>query len=157
MNKVNFFLAGSKLSYEPSVDDGYSIIEDGSRRSLADTSITSTADLSVFSSATRSQAYDSRSIDGAGEVNSDDNIPSMGPSTPRVSPSPDIVRIYVPYSPTHNQTLPPVNGDLIDSSDCNIIRIKIPDDMDHFGDYETPVIENAPSPFQMDPTIDDLK
>ncbi|CAH0389986.1 unnamed protein product [Bemisia tabaci] len=143
----------SKLSYGTSADDGYSIIEDGSRRSLADTSITSTADLSVFSSATRSHAPDSHSLD-AGDVNSDDNIPSIDPSTPRVSPSHDIVRIYVPYvSPTH---ISPVNGDLIESSETNKIRIKIVEEMDHYDDFETPVIENAPSPFQID-TIDDLK
>ncbi|XP_058793243.1 USP6 N-terminal-like protein [Phymastichus coffea] len=53
-------LGGSKFSFEPSLADGSSCVSpQGSRRSLADTSVTSTADLSVFSSsATRSQALD---------------------------------------------------------------------------------------------------
>lgn len=58
-----YFVPGSKFSLEQgSMDgDGSSLLGDGSRRSLAETSITSTADLSVFSSAPRSQAADAHS------------------------------------------------------------------------------------------------
>ncbi|XP_077301898.1 USP6 N-terminal-like protein [Arctopsyche grandis] len=89
----------------------------GSRRSLADTSVTSTADLSVFSSS-RSHApensLDTHSIvsDGSGSIRSgvcgpnNQRAPSTTQSTPRATPglcsiSPhveDIVRIHVTYS-----------------------------------------------------------
>ena len=87
--------AGSKFSFDPSLDDGAS--PNGSRRSLADTSVTSTADLSVFSSATRSQALDN-SLDTQSNI-SNASSGSGGLPTPRATPhqpSPDIVRIYVP-------------------------------------------------------------
>lgn len=79
--------------------DGSSLLGDGSRRSLAETSITSTADLSVFSSAPRSQAADSHSIC---EEDTDQEEDGGGTHTPTPTPrSPDVVRIYIPYeSPT---------------------------------------------------------
>nr|CAD7195158.1 unnamed protein product [Timema douglasi] len=144
-------LGGSKFSFDPSIDDGSSLVDgqhSGSRRSLADTSVTSTADLSVFS---RSQALDN-SMDthsNASDASSGGSGPGghcgsiqRGPSahsTPRVTPhapSPDIVRIYVP-SP------PPQNGDIPRSlprpfSDQNKIRIRIDTQED-----QTPVVEQG--------------
>ncbi|XP_014291456.1 USP6 N-terminal-like protein isoform X3 [Halyomorpha halys] len=120
-------LPGSKFSLEQSMDDGSSLIGDGSRRSLAETSITSTADLSVFSSAPRSQGADTQSLD----------TDSGGPPTP----TPDVLRIYVPYD----------NGDIVrpPSSLDNKIRILV---MDHTPQEEnTPIVELA-SPFHQ--TID---
>ncbi|XP_030023940.2 USP6 N-terminal-like protein isoform X3 [Manduca sexta] len=91
----------------------------GSRRSLADTSVTSTADLSVFSSG-RSHAPDNSldthsnvSDDGTGSDGSGicgvsiQRAPSTTHSTPRATPHPpsasplsdDIVRIHVTYNP----------------------------------------------------------
>ncbi|XP_039285973.1 USP6 N-terminal-like protein [Nilaparvata lugens] len=91
---------GSKFS----LDDASSLVGEGSRRSL-DTSVTSTADLSVFSSATRSHAHeDAHSLDSQ---TGDEAGNSNGPSTPRASP--DIVRIYVPYAPP-TPTLTPSPG-----------------------------------------------
>ncbi|CAK1588184.1 unnamed protein product [Parnassius mnemosyne] len=91
----------------------------GSRRSLADTSVTSTADLSVFSSG-RSHAPDNSldthsnvSDDGTGSDGSGvcgmsiQRAPSTAHSTPRATPRPpsvspmsdDVVRIHVTYNP----------------------------------------------------------
>lgn len=91
----------------------------GSRRSLADTSVTSTADLSVFSSG-RSHAPDNSldthsnvSDDGTGSDGSGvcgmsiQRAPSTSHSTPRATPHPpsaspmsdDVVRIHVTYNP----------------------------------------------------------
>ncbi|CAG5081350.1 Similar to Usp6nl: USP6 N-terminal-like protein (Mus musculus) [Cotesia congregata] len=144
-------LAGSKFSFDPSLDDGGS--PTGSRRSLADTSVTSTADLSVFSSATRSQALDN-SLDTQSNL-SVGSSNSGGLPTPRATPhhpSPDIVRIYVPYSPLSpasyeedlQRTLPHV-------LETNKIRIKIDPD-------ETPIVENL-KPFSLEsPEVElDLK
>ncbi|KAJ8890923.1 hypothetical protein PR048_010432 [Dryococelus australis] len=133
--------AGSKFSFDPSIDDASSLIDghhSGSRRSLADTSVTSTADLSVFS---RSQALDNSldthsnasegsggeaSSGGSGAGRSVQRGPPSAPSTPRATPhapSPDVVRIYVP-SPS------PQNGDVPRTlprslPDHNKIRIRI--------------------------------
>ncbi|XP_074101677.1 USP6 N-terminal-like protein isoform X2 [Cotesia typhae] len=144
-------LGGSKFSFDPSLDDGGS--PSGSRRSLADTSVTSTADLSVFSSATRSQALDN-SLDTQSNL-SVGSSNSGGLLTPRATPhhpSPDIVRIYVPYSPLSpasyeedlQRTLPHV-------LETNKIRIKIDPD-------ETPIVENL-KPFSLEsPEVElDLK
>ncbi|XP_046976888.1 USP6 N-terminal-like protein isoform X1 [Vanessa cardui] len=103
----------------------------GSRRSLADTSVTSTADLSVFSSG-RSHAPDNSldthsniSDDGTGSDGSGicglsiQRAPSTSHSTPRATPHPpsaspqseDVVRIHVTYnplaSPSHLQPVSP--------------------------------------------------
>ncbi|XP_073975683.1 related to the N terminus of tre oncogene isoform X2 [Rhodnius prolixus] len=113
-------LPGSKFSLEQSMDDGSSLLGEGSRRSLAETSITSTADLSVFSSAPRSQAADTHSLD---------TDQGSGPATPTPR-SPDVLRIYVPYE---------------DVVPDNKIRILV---MDHTPQEEnTPLVELA-SPFQ---------
>lgn len=155
----------------------------GSKRSLADTSVTSTADLSVFSTATRSQLLDN-SLDthsnvsdgsGGGVSSGGSGIQGRGDtlrvssthSTPRATPhapSPDVVRIYVPYStPSPTPTSSPQNGDLsrnfrddVDSvierfaeipkslpkpliqQDENKIRIKVDTTQD---DVKTPVVE----------------
>ncbi|XP_035433418.1 USP6 N-terminal-like protein isoform X3 [Spodoptera frugiperda] len=95
-------------------DDSVSAL--GSRRSLADTSVTSTADLSVFSSG-RSHAMDN-SLDTHSNVSDDatgsgicglsiQRAPSTAHSTPRATPHPpsvspmsdDVVRIHVTYNP----------------------------------------------------------
>ncbi|XP_075990549.1 USP6 N-terminal-like protein isoform X2 [Anticarsia gemmatalis] len=95
-------------------DDSVSAL--GSRRSLADTSVTSTADLSVFSSG-RSHAPDN-SLDTHSNVSDDatgsgicglsiQRAPSTTHSTPRATPHPpsvsplsdDVVRIHVTYNP----------------------------------------------------------
>lgn len=126
---------GSKFSFDPSIDDGSFLLEcshGGSKRSLAETSVTSTADLSVFSTATRSQFLDN-SLDTHSNISDGSvgglslgcggvmgrydglRIPSSH-STPRATPhapSPDVVRIYVPYSPNSpTPTSSPQNGDL---------------------------------------------
>lgn len=117
------------------MDEGAS--PNGSRRSLADTSVTSTADLSVFSSATRSQALDN-SLDTQSNV-SDGSSGSGGLPTPRATPhqpSPDVVRIYVPYTPTspalYKDDLPRT---LPRSLETNKIRIRVDPD-------QTPIVEN---------------
>ncbi|XP_045783986.1 USP6 N-terminal-like protein isoform X2 [Maniola jurtina] len=103
----------------------------GSRRSLADTSVTSTADLSVFSSG-RSHAPDN-SLDTHSNISDDgtgsgicglsiQRAPSTAHSTPRGTPHPpsvspqseDVVRIHVTYnplaaSPSHLQPVSPSN------------------------------------------------
>ncbi|KAG7211279.1 hypothetical protein KM043_010584 [Ampulex compressa] len=144
-------LGGSKFSFDPSLDDGTS--PNGSRRSLADTSVTSTADLSVFSSATRSQALDN-SLDTQSNI-SNASSGSGGLPTPRATPhqpSPDIVRIYVPYSS-------PISGSYKDdlprtlprSLETNKIRIRVDPD-------QTPIVENL-KPFSLEsPEVElDLK
>ncbi|KAK0081654.1 hypothetical protein PV325_011816 [Microctonus aethiopoides] len=135
-------LGGSKFSFDPSLDDGGS--PNGSRRSLADTSVTSTADLSVFSSATRSQALDN-SLDTHSNI-SVGSSGSGGLPTPRATPhqpSPDIVRIYVPYSPLSPSSYEEdLYRTLPRSLETNKIRIKIDPD-------ETPIVENL-KPFSIE-------
>lgn len=144
-------LGGSKFSFDPSIDDGTS--PHGSRRSLADTSVTSTADLSVFSSATRSQALDN-SLDTQSNI-SVGSSGSGGLPTPRATPhqpSPDVVRIYVPYSPlSPNSFKEDLQRTLPRSLETNKIRIKIDPD-------ETPIVENL-KPFALEsPDVElDLK
>lgn len=144
---------GSKFSFDPSLDDGTS--PNGSRRSLAETSVTSTADLSVFSSATRSQALDN-SLDTQSNI-SNASSGSGGLPTPRATPhqpSPDVVRIYVPYtSPasaavSYKDDLPRT---LPRSLDTNKIRIRVDPD-------QTPIVENL-KPFSLEsPDVElDLK
>ncbi|XP_054289313.1 USP6 N-terminal-like protein isoform X2 [Macrosteles quadrilineatus] len=139
-------LPGSKFSLEPSLDDASSLLGEGSRRSLAETSVTSTADLSVFSSATRSQAQDTHSLGGG-----DTGDESGGPETPRASP--DVVRIYVPY---HSPSTSPQNGD-VPHADRNKIRIVVMDPPSPHEDTATPLAELGPPlrPFHLDqPTVD---
>ncbi|XP_051163272.1 USP6 N-terminal-like protein isoform X1 [Leptopilina boulardi] len=135
-------LGGSKFSFDPSLDDGAS--PNGSRRSLADTSVTSTADLSVFSSATRSQAHDN-SLDTQSNV-SDGSSGSGGLPTPRATshqPSPDVVRIYVPYtSPTPTSFKDDLPRTLPRSLETNKIRIRVDPD-------QTPVVESI-KPFALE-------
>jgi len=133
---------GSKFSLDPSLDDGGS--PHGSRRSLADTSVTSTADLSVFSSATRSQALDN-SLDTQSNI-SEGSSGSGGLPTPRATPhqpSPDVVRIYVPYTPLSQASFKEdLQRTLPRSLETNKIRIRIDPD-------ETPVVENL-KPFTLE-------
>ncbi|PSN47711.1 USP6 N-terminal-like protein [Blattella germanica] len=173
-------LGGSKFSFDPSIDDASSLLDchlSGSRRSLADTSVTSTADLSVFSTTTRSQALDnsldahSNASDGSG---GGPNIPGIGHpssiqrgpsahSTPRATahaPSPDVVRIYVPYASSSPTPAPsPQNGDVPRSlphslPDQNKIRIRV-----DTQDEQTPVVEHEQliRPFRLDSPEIDLK
>lgn len=176
------FLPGSKFSFDPSIDDASSLLEcehTGSRRSLADTSVTSTADLSVFSTVTRSQAQENsldthsnmsdNSVGGASSVGS--GIGATGSmqramsahSTPRATPhnpSPDVLRIYVPYSsPLDTPIASPHNGDVIQKSvpcsfpDSNKIRIKIDND-----ELPTPLVEHGQiKSFRLDSPDFDLK
>ncbi|XP_003702038.1 USP6 N-terminal-like protein [Megachile rotundata] len=144
-------LGGSKFSFDPSLDDGAS--PNGSRRSLADTSVTSTADLSVFSSATRSQALDN-SLDTQSNI-SNASSGSGGLPTPRATPhqpSPDVVRIYVPYtSPISGSYKDDLPRTLPRSLETNRIRIRVDPD-------QTPIVENL-KPFSLEnPEIElDLK
>ncbi|KAF3421353.1 hypothetical protein E2986_08276 [Frieseomelitta varia] len=144
-------LGGSKFSFDPSLDDGAS--PNGSRRSLADTSVTSTADLSVFSSATRSQALDN-SLDTQSNI-SNASSGSGGLPTPRATPhqpSPDIVRIYVPYtSPMSGSYKDDLPRTLPRSLETNRIRIRVDPD-------QTPIVENL-KPFSLEsPEVElDLK
>ncbi|XP_046604609.1 USP6 N-terminal-like protein isoform X1 [Neodiprion virginianus] len=135
-------LGGSKFSFDPSMDDGGS--PNGSRRSLADTSVTSTADLSVFSSATRSQALDN-SLDTQSNV-SDGSSGSGGLPTPRATPhqpSPDVVRIYVPYThPSPASYKDDLPRTLPRSLETNKIRIRVDPD-------QTPIVENL-KPFTLE-------
>ncbi|XP_034177541.1 USP6 N-terminal-like protein [Osmia lignaria lignaria] len=144
-------LGGSKFSFDPSLDDGAS--SNGSRRSLADTSVTSTACLSVFSSATRSQALDN-SLDTQSNI-SNDSSGSGGLPTPRATPhqpSPDVVRIYVPYtSPISGSYKDDLPRTLPRSLETNRIRIRVDPD-------QTPIVENL-KPFSLEnPEVElDLK
>ncbi|XP_039314110.1 USP6 N-terminal-like protein [Solenopsis invicta] len=149
-------LGGSKFSFDPSLEEGAS--PNGSRRSLAETSVTSTADLSVFSSATRSQALDN-SLDTQSNI-SNASSGSGGLPTPRATPhqpSPDVVRIYVPYtSPTYTSSAVASFKDdlprtLPRSLDTNKIRIRVDPD-------QTPIVENL-KPFTLEsPEVElDLK
>lgn len=158
---------GSKFSFDPSMDDASSLLDcenTGSRRSLADTSVTSTADLSVFSAVTRSQAHENsldthsnmsdNSIGGGSSVGSgigggttttfQKSVLSTH-STPRATPhnpSPDILRIYVPYSPLDTPIASPQNGDLNKSLPYpfpdNRIRIRVDND-----ELATPLVEHG--------------
>ncbi|XP_060520365.1 USP6 N-terminal-like protein isoform X2 [Cylas formicarius] len=156
------YLPGSKFSFDPSLDDASSLLDcdhTGSRRSLADTSVTSTADLSVFSTVTRSQAHEN-SLDTHSNM-SDNSVgaassvgsgiaglpkPFSTQSTPRATPhnpSPDVLRIYVPYSPLDTPIPSPHNGDLpkmYPSSfpEMNKIRIRIDND-----ELATPLVEHG--------------
>ena len=135
------YVAGSKFSFDPSIEDGAS--PQGSRRSLADTSVTSTADLSVFSSATRSQALDN-SLDTHSNV-SVGSSGSGGLPTPRASshqPSPDVVRIYVPYGVPGSPFKDELPRTLPRSLETNKIRIKVDPD-------QTPTFENY-KPFNLE-------
>uniref|UniRef100_A0A0A9WF26 USP6 N-terminal-like protein n=2 Tax=Lygus hesperus TaxID=30085 RepID=A0A0A9WF26_LYGHE len=154
-------LPGSKFSLEQgSMDgDGSSLLGDGSRRSLAETSITSTADLSVFSSAPRSQAADSHSIC----EEDTDQEDGGGTHTPTPTPrSPDVLRIFVPYESPSPPAAPltpssTTNGDILrrpPTSLDNKIRILV---MDHTPpgsapEDNTPLVELASSPFS--PIVD---
>lgn len=173
-------VAGSKFSFDPSMDDASSLLDcehTGSRRSLADTSVTSTADLSVFSTITRSQAHEN-SLDTHSNMsdNSVGGVSSAGSgvgatsslqrglsshSTPRATPrmpSPDVLRIYVPYTPLDTPIASPHNGDLTKGAcpflDTNKIRIKIDND-----DLPTPLVEHGKiKSFRIDSPIEyDLK
>lgn len=150
----------------------------GSRHSLADTSVTSTADLSVFSTITRSQAHENsldthsniseNSVGGASSVGSGivqsssiQKQPLSSHSTPRATPhnpSPDVVRIYVPYSPLETPVASPQNGDLHKSPptsfpDGNKIRIRIDND-----ELPTPLVEHGQiKHFRIDSPEIDLK
>lgn len=138
-------VTGSKFSLEPSLDDASSLLGEGSRRSLAETSVTSTADLSVFSSATRSQAPDTHSLGGG-----DTGDESGGPETPRASP--DVVRIYVPYHPSPSTSPSPQNGEVPRGPDRNKIRIVVMDPTTPpHEDSTTPLAELCPP---LKPTID---
>lgn len=142
--------AGSKFSFDPSLDDGAS--PNGSRRSLAETSVTSTADLSVFSSATRSQALDN-SLDTQSNI-SNASSGSGGLPTPRATPhqpSPDVVRIYVPYASPAASFKDDLPRTLPRSLDTNKIRIRVDPD-------KTPIVENL-KPFSLEsPEVElDLK
>ncbi|XP_017780494.1 PREDICTED: USP6 N-terminal-like protein [Nicrophorus vespilloides] len=176
---------GSKFSFDPSMDDASSLLDcehTGSRRSLADTSVTSTADLSVFSAVTRSQAHENsldthsnvsdNSVGGGSSVGS--GIGATGSmqraaqlslsthSTPRATPhnpSPaDVLRIYVPYSPLDTPIASPQNGDVHKSLPSyafpdNRIRIRIDND-----ELSTPIVEHGQiKPFILDSPEIDLK
>ncbi|XP_044747169.1 USP6 N-terminal-like protein [Coccinella septempunctata] len=155
---------GSKFSFEHSNGDESPLLEGdhnlGSRRSLADTSVTSTADLSVFSTITRSQAHENsldthsnlsdNSMGGASSVGS--GIGAMGsqriysahttPISSSHNQNPDVLRIYVPYSPLETPVASPHNGDLQKSVPClfndNKVRIKIDND-----ELPTPLVEHG--------------
>lgn len=141
-----------------SLDDGSSLLGEGSHKSLAGTSITSTADLSILSTTTRSQAPDGHSIDTGG-VDSDDGQTSSGPTTPvavpPVSPSHDVVRIFVPYVTTPQSPVRiPQNGDLVYRQE-NKIRIKI-NEQSSSEDLQTPLAEQN-VPFAIESNIVNLK
>ncbi|XP_057664280.1 USP6 N-terminal-like protein [Diorhabda carinulata] len=167
---------GSKFSFDPSMDDASSLLDcehTGSRRSLADTSVTSTADLSVFSTITRSQAHENsldthsnmsdNSVGGASSIGSGIGATSSlqravsSHSTPRATPrnpSPDVLRIYVPYTPLDTPIASPHNGDLIRGActflDANKIRIKIDND-----ELATPLVEHGQiKNFRIDSPVD---
>lgn len=132
------YISGAEASF----DDGSSLLGEGSHKSLAGTSVTSTADLSIFSTATRSQALDVQSID------SDEGQTSSGRATPlavpRTSSSPDVVRIFVPYvTPSQSPIHIPQNGDLVYRQD-NKIRIKIVE-QSSTEDVQTPIVEQNSS------------
>nr|CAH7754748.1 unnamed protein product [Callosobruchus chinensis] len=186
---------GSKFSFDPSIDDASSLLDcehTGSRRSLADTSVTSTADLSVFSTVTRSQAHENsldthsnmsdNSVGGASSVGSGmgamtssviggGSLPrgSSGGagsvisshSTPRATPhnpSPDVLRIFVPYSPFDTPVVSPHgNGTCGDQqrAPCNFLetnKIRIRIDTD---ELPTPLVEHGQiKSFHLDSPVD---
>lgn len=162
------------------MDDASSLLDcehTGSRRSLADTSVTSTADLSVFSTITRSQAHENsmdthsnmsdNSVGGGSSVGSGIGTSSTtfqkalsAHSTPRATPhnpSPDILRIYVPYSPLDTPIASPQNGDInkilpYTFSD-NRVRIRVDND-----ELPTPLVEHGQiKSFRIDSPEYDLK
>lgn len=147
------------------MDDASSLLDcehTGSRRSLAETSVTSTADLSVFSTITRSHARENsldthsivsdNSLGAASSVGSgvgtsnNTKRPHSAHSTPRATPhnpSPDILRIYVPYTPLDTPVASPQNGDVQKMLPCsfpdgNKIRIRIDND-----ELATPLVEHG--------------
>ncbi|XP_066586771.1 USP6 N-terminal-like protein [Prorops nasuta] len=140
-NGENTTYIDGKYSYDSRIEDSTS--PNGSRRSLAETSVTSTADLSVFSSVTRSQALDN-SLDTQSNI-SNGSSESGGLLTPRATPhqpSPDVVRIYVPYnspSASYKDDLPRT---LPRSLETNRIRIRVDPD-------QTPIVENL-KPFTLE-------
>ncbi|XP_065162701.1 USP6 N-terminal-like protein isoform X1 [Atheta coriaria] len=170
----------SKFSFDVGMDDASSLLDcehTGSRRSLADTSVTSTADLSVFSAVTRSQAHDNsldthsnmsdNSVGGGSSVGSGVGASAQKAlslsthSTPRATPhqpSPDVLRIYVPYtSPLDTPIASPQNGDVHKSLPYsfpdNRIRIKVDND-----ELSTPIVEHGHiRPFILDSPELDLK
>ncbi|KAJ8667570.1 hypothetical protein QAD02_009233 [Eretmocerus hayati] len=143
----NNSLGGSKFSFDPSGADASS--PHGSRRSLAETSVTSTADLSVFSSATaRSQALDnSLDTQSNASVGSSGSCGATltGSTTPRPQQqsSPDVVRIYVPYGPGGVEQQPQQPRSLPRTLEPNRIRIRV-----HDPD-QTPIVENL-KPFALE-------
>lgn len=161
------------------MDDASSLLDcehTGSRRSLADTSVTSTADLSVFSTITRSQAHENsldthsnmsdNSVGGGSSVGSGIGASSAlqkalsTHSTPRATPhnpSPDVLRIYVPYSPLDTPIASPQNGDVHKSLPYafpdNRIRIRVDND-----ELPTPLVEHGQiKSFRIDSPEFDLK
>jgi len=152
---------GSKFSFDPSMDDASSIDceHTGSRRSLADTSVTSTADLSVFSATKNSLDTHSNMSDnsigggssgGGGSAGGGGHHRTMSlsaHSTPRATPhSPDVLRIYVPYSPLDTPVASPQNGDLKYlpfASEVNTNRIRIRIDNNASDELSTPIVEHG--------------
>lgn len=160
------------------MDDASSLLDcdhTSSRRSLADTSVTSTADLSVFSTITRSQVHEN-SLDTHSNMsdNSVGGVSSVGSglgaatgslqrgvsshSTPRATPrnpSPEVIRIYVPYSPLDTPIASPHIGDLQSKVACsfldsNKIRIRIDND-----ELPTPLVEHGQIKiFRIDSPVD---
>lgn len=124
---------------------------------MTGTSITSAPDISIFSLATRSQAPDERSVDTA-DVESDNGPHSSGLATPlampKLSPSPDVVRIFVPYvttshSSVHSQSQ---NSEFFHTQE-NKIRIQV-EEQSSSEDVRTPVIEQSSMFVIETPTID---
>lgn len=134
---------------ETTIEDNNSLLGcelTNSRRSLADTSITSTADLSVFSNVTPSNVYGSTldvhssnaSVNSSGEKSSISNgfesalmKPNYLGPLPEICPklNSDVLRIYVPYSPIDTPTASVQNDDIKNSVSYgfpeNKIRIEI--------------------------------
>lgn len=130
--------------------------------------MTSTADLSVFSSVTRSHAQDN-SLDTHSNVSDDSEPRAITPTaTPRMltpqpsAPSPDVVRIYVPYTSPQPSSPCRQNGDLPPrslpcplTSDQNKIRIKVDNNSQ---EEQTPIVEHGLiKPFQLNSPEIDLK
>lgn len=115
--------------------------------------------MSIFSTATRSQAVDTGSANTAEVESDDDDHNSSGLATPlavpKLSPSPDVVRIFVPYVNTSRSSVQssPQNGDLFNQE--NRIRIKI-EEQSSLEDIQTPIIEQN-SIFTIESSVVDLK
>lgn len=142
------------------MDDSNSLIgfeHTNSRTSLADTSVTSTGDLSAFSTMTRSNIHESsldvnsntsdKSIEEKNSIGSGIIIHSMRESLPNSSGMKDDLnihklKIFVPYSPIESSTTSPQNGDLYKCLSSpyseSKIRIKIEND-----ELQTPVVEDG--------------